>query len=309
MGPSLGFSLKDRIPFVKPSPELLPTQFLAQPSTLRKGGCQCAASPGTASISGGRERGLPLSFTTHGITGSPRGLTPTRASVPEFFTTSLEESGSLPPPSKMLEPCKGTSLEMKCSTISDCVTRSPGTQPGSLFHALLPRRSWAPRPRPPPPSRGSRAPDNLRVPIFFSPESSRASERLFFCFFGCFLHCVTLWTNCCLCSSVEGGCVLQDQEAGHPAGYLQWLPGKGGGEACCPLAPFSLPLSSSPQSFLLQYPDPERGSLKCCFLYWTTVHLHDQGADRNVDSSPTFSLESAFHSGQKRLGQNKNSRD
>lgn len=103
-------------------------------------------SPGTASISGGRERGLPLSFTTHGITGSPRGLTPTRASVPEFFTTSLEESGSLPPPSKMLEPCKGTSLEMKCSTISDCVTRSPGTQPGSLFHALLPRRSWAPHP-------------------------------------------------------------------------------------------------------------------------------------------------------------------
>ena len=71
----------------------------------------------------------------------------------------------------------------------------------------------------------------------------------------------------------------------------------------------SLSLSSSPQSFLLQYPDPERGSLKCCFLYWTTVHLHDQGGDRNVDSSPTFSLESAFHSGQKRLGQNKNSRD
>ena len=161
MGPSLGSSLKDRISFVKPSPELLPTQSLAQPSTLRKGGSQYAASPGTSSISGGRERGLPLLLTTHGITGSSWGLTPTRASMPEFFTASLEESRSLLPPLKTLEPCKGTSLEMKCSTISDCVTRSPGTQPGSLFHTLQPRRSWASRPPPPPPSRDSRAPDNL----------------------------------------------------------------------------------------------------------------------------------------------------
>ena len=33
--------------------------------------------------------------------------------------------------------------------------------------------------------------------------------------------------------------------------------------------------------------------------------LNDQEGDRNIDSSPAFSLKSAFHSGQKKSGQNK----
>lgn len=59
-------------------------------------------------------------------------MTPARA--------SLQESRPLPHPLKTLETSKGPSLEMKCSTILDCVTRSPDPRPGLLLLALLPRR-------------------------------------------------------------------------------------------------------------------------------------------------------------------------
>lgn len=64
-----------------------------------------------------------------------------RASMPELvFTASLEESRHPPPLLKTIEPSKGTSLEVKCSTILDCITRSPDMLLGFLLHALLPRR-------------------------------------------------------------------------------------------------------------------------------------------------------------------------
>lgn len=46
---------------------------------------------------GAPERGAPRELFACEITGSPRGMTPTRASMPELFTASLEESGPLPP--------------------------------------------------------------------------------------------------------------------------------------------------------------------------------------------------------------------
>lgn len=182
---------------------------------------------------------------------SPRGMAPTRTSMPElFFTTSFEDSRTPPPPPslKTIEPSKGTSLEIKCSTILDCISRSPDTQPGFLLRALLPRRPaflpW-----------GSRAP-NTSDPRLPWPRKQQGFSRLLFCFSDCFLHCVNCkkflplldvvmscpppgW-RAMACLSGPGGC---------PAVFLPWLQGDG---QKGPLPCRALSFSSFPQRFLLQ---------------------------------------------------------
>lgn len=96
----------------------------------------------------------------------PGARPPTREACQLFFTASLGETSSLPF-LKTIEPSQGISLETKCSTIFDCVPRSP----------VLPRGlpPWVPL------LPGTQSSSYLMFSITLGLGSSGTPARLLFC--------------------------------------------------------------------------------------------------------------------------------
>lgn len=126
-------------------------------------------------------------------------------------------------------------------------------QPGFLFHALLPRRSWAGSPSPTPtPSPGLQSSDSLRVPIFFSRKQQEGFRKAVL---------LLLWLLPALCNSMDKllpllvfggrGGPCPSGPGSRPSSRVSavTLPRGEGREACCPLAPFSLLFLPLPRVF------------------------------------------------------------